>query len=747
MHRYVNRGGLVALALSISAGAHAAANWQNLKVGGGGYVRGLIVHSDGTMIGRTDTAGAYLWNGSTWVQLVTSTSMPASYIASRPIDVGGASGGPGVYEVAIAPQNSSIMYMNFGGLIFSSTNKGTTWTQTNFPSQGTGCNPNDSYAQTGQKMAVDPNNSNVVYAGTETNGMYVTTNGGASWTQVSGVPGGTGAGITGILFYPGGGQAGGATRVIYASSNGHGVYKTVDGGATWTLLSGGPGDVEYAAISTTGTYYAVGDTYANVWSYNGSIWTRLISDSGNTWQAIAINPFNQNELVVSLQSGEINVSYNAGSSWTGKNLNSNLSTNDIPWLLQANSFGGNPSPYFYLSAGGLQFSPVTNGLLYQSAGTGMWNMNLPASGTTSSTALTWTDMSVGIENLVANAILVPPVTGSVPILASWDRPFFKITNLNAYPTTYGPVNSDTIQMGWSLDYASSSPGTVVDLSNWNGSQSGYSTDGGASWTYFPSVPSTATGGEIAATTPQNIIIAPTGSVPYRTTNQGASWTAVSLPQISTWDAFHKSPSFKKRGITADRVLSNTFYLYFGGYGVFKSTDGGATWANVYNGHNGYIDPANTNFAFYHAWLSSVPGNAGHLFYTGGWQLAASYPAGESFWRSINGGATWTAVPNVMQVTCFGFGAPAPGQTYPAIYITGFVNNVFGIWQSTDNANTWTQIGAYPLGRLVRVATISGDPNIFGQVYVGFDGGGYAYLPGSGTQQAPVPMAPANLAVH
>ena len=105
------------------------------------------------------------------------------------------------------------------------------------------------------------------------------------------------------------------------------------------------------------------------------------------------------------------------------------------------------------------------------------------------------------------------------------------------------------------------------------------------------------------------------------------------------------------------------------------------------------------------------------------------------------------MPNVMQVTCFGFGAPAPGQTYPAIYIVGFVNNTYGVWQSIDNASTWVQIGTYPLGRLVRMSTISGDPNIFGQVYVGFDGGGYAYLAGSGTQQAAVPMAPSNLTVH
>jgi hypothetical protein len=735
------------LALYICGAAQAATSWQDLKVGGGGWVRGLIVHSDGTMVGRTDTAGAYLYNGTSWVQLVTNTSIPAAYLATDPTGIGEASGGFGVYEIAIAPLNSSIMYMNFGGYVFSSANKGATWTQTAFPSQGTGCNPNDSNAHSGQKMAVDPNNSNIVYAGTETNGMFVTTNGGASWSAVSGVPAGTGPGITGILFSPVGGQVGGVTQVIYATSNGHGVYKSVNGGATWTATGGGPASVWAAAISTNGTYYAVGGASAGIWSYNGSVWTQLSSAIAYN---IAINPFNQSEVAVTDDAGKVNISYNAGSTWTGPNINTSLSTPQIPWLLKGNSLGGNPSPYFYLSAGGLQFSPVNNGQLILSAGTGVWNMNVPASGATSATALTWTDFSSGIENLVANAILVPPVAGSSPILASWDRPFFKITNPNVFPSTYGSVNSDTIQMGWSIDYASSSPSTVVALSNWNGSQSGYSTDGGSTWTYFAAVPG-GQAGEIAATTPQNIIIAPEGSVPSYTTNQGASWTPISVPGVSSWGAFHNSYIYKKRGITADRVLANTFYLYYGGYGVFQSTNGGATWTNVYNGNNGYIDPGSTGYAYFNAWLSSVPGNAGNLFYTGGWQLGGPpYPVNEHFYRSTNGGATWTAVPNVMQVTCFGFGAPAPGQTYPAIYIAGFVNNVYGVWQSIDNAQTWTQIGTYPLGNLVRLATISGDPNNYGEVYVGFDGGGYAYLPASGTGTAPppaVPMPPTNLIVN
>ena len=76
---------------------------------------------------------------------------------------------------------------------------------------------------------------------------------------------------------------------------------------------------------------------------------------------------------------------------------------------------------------------------------------------------------------------------------------------------------------------------------------------------------------------------------------------------------------------------------------------------------------------------------------------------------------------MLEVSTFGFGAPATPGGYPSIYIVGYVNNVYGIWQSNDDAHSWTQIGDYPNGSLDSIKTISGDPNIYGQVYVGFTG--------------------------
>ena len=181
----------------------ASNNWQDLKVGAGGWLTGIDIAPNGTMVVRTDTYGAYIWNGTQWQQLVTSTSMPAAFVAAN---YNSGNLAQGVYEIQIAPSNSSDLYMMYDGYVFASTNDGTTWTQTSF-AQVTE-SPGDAYRMNGQKMAVDPYSPNVVVVGTPQNGLFITTNAGATWQSVSGVPvsltdsNGTYPGIDGIEFDP-----------------------------------------------------------------------------------------------------------------------------------------------------------------------------------------------------------------------------------------------------------------------------------------------------------------------------------------------------------------------------------------------------------------------------------------------------------------------------------------------------------------------------------------------------------------
>lgn len=690
-----------------------AAVWTILNVGAGGYLSGMDIAPDGVMVVRTDTYGAYIWNGTQWQQLVTTTSMPASFVAG--VENGTYSASFGVYEIQIAPSNSNILYMMFDGLVFKSVNEGMTWTQTNFTQLSAaqiGSMTGNNYRGWGQKMAIDPNNPNIVFVGTPQSGLFVTTNGGNTWSSVSGVPvstsdgNGNYPGISGIAFAPALGTTGGNTNTIFAASYGNGVYESTNGGASWSLIPGSPTSVTCGVVSG-GTYYFTDGT--NLWDYANSELTELLAGSaGNdACSTVAVNPFNTSEIVVQNVGGSFNVSYNGGASWSGWDGNISLNATDIPWL---NSGGG------FLSVGATVFDPLVPNELIISDGVGVWNTTLPSSSFNPTTTQILNSQSLGIEQLVANTVIAPP--GGTPVVGVWDRGFFDLTNLNEFPSSYGPANGSFVA-GWSLDYVASDPSFLVGLADWwSTEESGYSTNGGQTWTPFPSfIPgagSSFIGGTIAASSTTNFIWAPAdGYAPYYTLNGGVTWNPITLPGVSSWSNFDPAYYDDQILVTADRVLTNTFYLWYPSVGVFISTNGGATWTEQFA----------TNSASGSAEIQAVPGEAQSLFLTGGYTASG-------FYQSTNGGVTWTAVPNVSNVSCFGYGAPAPGQSYPAIYIVGIVNGVSGIWQSINEGNSWTQIGTYPLGSLDYIKTISGDMNIYGQVYVGFAGQGYAYLPAS-----------------
>ena len=125
--------------------------WQNLDIGAGGQATGIDVAPNDTMVIRNDTYGAYIWNGTQWQQLVTSTSMPAAFVTPNNNAVT-----EGVYEIRIAPSNTNILYMEYEGYLFKSTNDGTTWTQTSFALVSGEDANNSTYKFDGQKMAVIP---------------------------------------------------------------------------------------------------------------------------------------------------------------------------------------------------------------------------------------------------------------------------------------------------------------------------------------------------------------------------------------------------------------------------------------------------------------------------------------------------------------------------------------------------------------------------------------------------------------
>jgi hypothetical protein len=423
-------------------------DWQSVDIGGGGFVTGMDIAPDNTMVVRTDTYGAYIWNGAQWQQLLTSTSMPTAFVIP--------SSGQGVYEIRIAPSNTNILYMEYSGYVFRSNDRGANWTQTNFAPVNV--DVTDPYRMNGQKMAVDPHNPNLVYVGTSRDGLFVTTDAGVSWQRVGALPvsaqdsNGVYPGITGITFDPTSGISGGRTNVIYASSNGHGVYQSTNGGTTWTLI-GGPSDVESATLSTTGTYYAVGNN--SVWQFANGVWTQFDPRIFQDPHTVSVNPFNPLHIVVAAGGGSLNQSLDGGVTWSGQNWGTELSATDIPWLATSGE---------YMTMGNVLFDRLAPNTLWASAGVGVWTTTVPQN-MSWSTPIVWKSQTIGIEQLVANEIIVPP--DGHPIFASGIVHFY-VDDPDIYPSSYGVGNSNYFSMGWSIDYASTTPSFLVAINDWWG---------------------------------------------------------------------------------------------------------------------------------------------------------------------------------------------------------------------------------------------------------------------------------------
>ena len=365
-------------------------DWQPVKIGAGGWLTGIDIAKDGTMVVRTDTYGAYIWDGNELAAARDSLQHAERIrFARRRV------------RIKIAPSDSNILYMETGNGVYKSIDKGETWVRTSFPTSV--LNPNLNNRMDGQKMAIDPNNSNVVFAGTQKDGLWVTRDGGLSWEKVLAVPQGTNTsdpGLTGIVIQ-------GAN--VYVGTAGSGVYSSNDGGLTWSAI-GGPADIGHAVIAADGSYFATGNTDRALWKYADGIWTKLIASDVHT---IAIDPFDPAHIIVTNSAGNLGESKDGGLTFYLWNRTTQLELSaDIPWL---------ETTELWMSPGGVMFDPLVPGKLWMSGGVGVWHTNLP-SNMTWSTPIVWNSQSAGIEQLVANDIIAP--AGGNPVFASWDRAFF-----------------------------------------------------------------------------------------------------------------------------------------------------------------------------------------------------------------------------------------------------------------------------------------------------------------------------------
>ncbi len=218
--------------------------------------------------------------GATWSQIFTQS-------------------GIGRYEIAVSKSSPSTVLIsghnlstNQCGVFSKSTDKGTNWTSVTIPGPAVSgaATYTSGQAWYNNIVMVDPTNANIIYAA----GLdaWKTTNGGTSWTQISnwypqgGAPPFMHADIHAIAFSPS------SSSTLFTGNDG-GVYKSTNGGSTWTSLNNGLNITQfyYGAIHPTlAKYYGGTQDNGTLGLTSGTSWGELIGGDGGATEIDFNNP-------------------------------------------------------------------------------------------------------------------------------------------------------------------------------------------------------------------------------------------------------------------------------------------------------------------------------------------------------------------------------------------------------------------------------------------------------------------------
>jgi xyloglucan-specific exo-beta-1,4-glucanase len=744
---------LVSAAVTLGAAAQSAPllahdgpgyTWRNVAILGGGYVPGIVFNErePGLVYARTDIGGAYRWSPATgrWVPLLDWVGWDdwsltgVDSIATDRVDPDRVYVLAGTYTNAWDPSN---------GAILRSRNRGRTWRRFDLPFKSGGNMPGRNL---GERLAIDPNRNRILYLGARSgHGLWRSTDFGETWARVTSFPAtGTYAqdptdpngylsdplGVLWVVFDPRTGSPGQATQTLYVgvADLGQSVYRSTDGGATWAALPGQPTSPAFmphhAVLASTGKLYI---TYNNqggpfdgslgdVWRYDTTTaaWTRITPDpssSTNPWfgyGGVTVDAQNPDTIVVSelnrwwpdvnfWRSTDGGLTWRSIWEWGPWPTRVFHYTQDIsasPWL----TFGASVPlpevvPKLGWMVGDIEIDPFDpDRMLYGTGATIYGTENLTAWDTGGSAAIAVA--AHGIEETAVQDLVSPP-EGAHLLSALGDLAGFRHDDLSAVPPLM--FTNPRAATCTSLDFAELSPNLVFRVCSGGSPNAGYSSDGGATWSPVASEPGAA--GVVAlAADGSSVVWSPAGAAVHVSTDNGASWAAsAGIPAGAR--------------VASDRVDPEKFYGFAAGT-FYVSTDGGATFAAT--AATGLPTSGGVRF-------KAVPGRPGHVWLAGG-----SAEGAYGLWFSRSSGASFRKIRHVHQADTIGFGKSLHPGGYPALYTSAKIRGVRGIFRSNDRGHTWKRINDDDHQYAWTGAAITGDPRVYGRVYISTNGRGIVY---------------------
>lgn len=575
--------------------------------------------------------------------------------------------------LAAAPSRPAVVYagLSYSG-VYKSTDRGRTWSPTGLRRGFV------------LDLAVDPQSSNRVYAGTGTD-LLASSDGGATWTPLEVVPGTTFP-FDIVEVHP-------RDPAVLLISNGQFLYRSADRGRTWTALSDGPNWVRSLAFAPSRPDVVYAGALNEIWKSldTGKTWRR-ISDEVSGAAALAVDPRSHRVVYVGRDNGEVLKSTDGGLTWT----TSLQGSSNIP--VRTLVFDPADPSFLYATRGGVLRSR-DGGRTWVRVGAGFrgrWPAALIAT-RNGLLAGTWRGLFASRDRgltfrLSQSGLNAVPVF-DLAIDAEAPARLFATTAVGIFATPDRGVS-------WRLlgdvpNYDSSAPqplridpGDPETLYTPVGEAIARSTDGGRTWTDVR---------QFLCVAPQVLQVDP------RAPGTLYAWAAGTVSPFCGGNAICLSRRSLDAGLNWECIENHgillgvdpfTSAVYMGGRDFWSSTDNGTTWTRLAG------DQGRTMLSLAPSPL--VPGTlwAGSTGKVG---------------RSRDGGRTWTF---------FSAGLPAgewlaltadpadPDVVYAASLLRG-------VFKSTDAGETWSPVGTWPDWAQLRgsVAVDPADPSI---LYVGTD---------------------------
>jgi hypothetical protein len=774
------------VSLTVTSSTAPSYAWNQVKIVAGGYVPGVYFSpaQQNLRYARTDVGGAYRWGptDTAWVPLLDWTTR-ANYgqLGVEAIGVDPVNANNVYVAVGLYASSSTVSWANYtAGAMLVSTNQGASFTTVPL---GFYNGSNDNGRNTGERIAVDPNLNSIVYYGTRSAGLQISTNAGLAWAKSTGLtlpstgvtqPSGAtsvgtanGNGVIAVLPVKSSGTSGTATPVVYAAVAGtgsgtdpQGLYVSTNAGtasATWTAVSGQPSlsgksqSITCKTSSTTSTTASLAPLQAKL-GPNGHVYI-LYGDQ------VGPGSMNCNQL---WEFTPTTGTWTAGA-WSQITLpNAGFTINNT------NGYGGiavDPSTANVLLLSTLgQYWP-TGDVIYRSNDDGVtWrdvsSVKLPNSSGSASPALATHDSSlspwlafdesssyVSTGNWATSMAIDP--YNSAHAMYGTGQTIWNTTDL----TTADPSASSTSVVAWAVG-AGGVEETVVNILLAPPSGNTLLLSGVDDLYGFAHTNLSVSPAQQMFSNPQ----APPSSMDFeqntpttvvRVTNGTKPYGVLSSDGGLTWTAFAAMPTGTTAGggtiaIAADG--SSMVWATADTSSVWYSSNGGATWtaasglpaqaqvasdrvkAGVYYGYSGTTLYLSTNSgATWTAQQSGLPSSAVLVTLPdaqGDIYLAGSQWSSSGLYSNTGTAAspTLTALSSVTTAYHLGFGKATSGATKPALYLDGVVSGATGIFRSVDGGASWVQINdsAHVWGMLDAVC---GDMRTFGTVYLATGGRG------------------------